>query len=208
MTAPKADTGIMAGGPDLRTLQRRADLMGMAAPTYYTAEMVRALPDDGQRYETVHGELLVTPAPRELHQRVLMRLIRALGDYLEGREIGAAYLSPADISWGPSILVQPDLFVAPLDEARTGDWRRMRSLLLVIEVLSPSTSRYDRFTKRRLYQDVGVPAYWVVDAETQELEVWTPDATFPTLERERVEWRPAGDRPPFVLDLRALFRPL
>ena len=38
--------------------------MGMAAPAYYTADMVRALPDDGKRYETVHGELLVTPAPR------------------------------------------------------------------------------------------------------------------------------------------------
>ncbi len=36
--------------------------MGMAAPLYYTAEMVRALPEDGHRYETVHGELLVTAA--------------------------------------------------------------------------------------------------------------------------------------------------
>jgi hypothetical protein len=38
--------------------------MGMAAPIFYTAEMVRALPEDGNRYETVRGELLVTPAPR------------------------------------------------------------------------------------------------------------------------------------------------
>ena len=43
--------------------------MGMAVPLFYTAEMVRALPDDGKRYETVHGELLVSPAPRPLHQR-------------------------------------------------------------------------------------------------------------------------------------------
>jgi len=38
--------------------------MGMVAPLYYTAEMVRALPEDGHRYETVHGELLMTPVPR------------------------------------------------------------------------------------------------------------------------------------------------
>jgi hypothetical protein len=37
--------------------------MGMVAPIYYTADMVRALPDDGNRYEAVYGELLVTPAP-------------------------------------------------------------------------------------------------------------------------------------------------
>src|SRR2546422_10097967 len=40
------------------------DTMGMVAPVYYTADMVRALPDDGNRYEGGHGELLVAPAPR------------------------------------------------------------------------------------------------------------------------------------------------
>ena len=38
--------------------------MGMAAPIYYTADMVRALPEDRNRYEVVYGELVVTPAPR------------------------------------------------------------------------------------------------------------------------------------------------
>ena len=49
--------------------------MGMAAPIYYTADMVRALPGDGNRYETVHGELLVTPAPRLPHQHLLADLL-------------------------------------------------------------------------------------------------------------------------------------
>jgi hypothetical protein len=48
--------------------------MGMAAPVYYTAEMVRAMPDDGNRYEVVYGELLVTPAPRPWHQVLVQRL--------------------------------------------------------------------------------------------------------------------------------------
>lgn len=42
--------------------------MAMPASKSYTAEMGRALPEDGNRYETVYGELLVTPAPRALHQ--------------------------------------------------------------------------------------------------------------------------------------------
>ena len=57
--------------------------MGMAAPVYYTADMVRAMPDDGNRYEVVYGELLVTPAPRPWHQIVVQRLSLALGNYLE-----------------------------------------------------------------------------------------------------------------------------
>jgi Uma2 family endonuclease len=182
--------------------------MGMAAPIYYTAELVRALPDDGNRYETVHGELLVTPAPRAWHQIVLLRLILALGRYLEESPIGQLLPSPADISWGPDILVQPDLFVVPWDEIRPLTWDRIEHLLLVIEILSPTTARADRFTKRRLYQEVRIPAYWIVDADERFVEVWTPDAALPRVERERVEWLPAGAREPFVLSVSELFRPV
>jgi Uma2 family endonuclease len=78
--------------------------MGMAATTFYTADMVRALPDDGKRYETVHGELLVTPAPRLMHQRVVRRLVVALDQYLTHQGVGEAFTSPADISWSPTHL--------------------------------------------------------------------------------------------------------
>jgi Uma2 family endonuclease len=119
-----------------------------------------------------------------------------------------ALMSPADISWSDDTLVQPDLFVVDLAEARTLDWARMRTLLLAVEVLSPSSARADRFTKRRLYQEQRVPVSWVVDPDAGLVEVWTPDATFPTVERERVVWRPAGVAEPLVLRLEELFRPL
>jgi len=192
----------------LRSLMRRADLTSMVSPAYYTAEMVRALPDDGNRYETVYGELLVTPSPRELHQRVLLRLLLELGNYLERNRVAALYSSPADISWGTDILVQPDLFVVDLEQARTGEWSRFKNLLLVIEVSSPHTTRYDRFTKRRLYQEVGVPLYWLVDCDERRVEIWTPRDVFPALESERLEWQPAGGPDPLAIEVQPLFRPL
>ena len=182
--------------------------MGMAAPIYYTAEMVRALPDGGNRYEAVRGELLVTPAPRLWHQEVTFRLGRSLSAYLELHRVGHLLLSPADISWGPDTLVQPDLFVVPLEQARTLDWARITQLLLVAEVLSPSSRRADRFTKRLEYQRQQVPLYWIVDPDEQAVEVWTPDDTFPRFERERLVWQPAGAASSFALDLRELFRPI
>ena len=181
--------------------------MGMAV-TYYTADLVRALPDDGRRYEVVHGELLVTPAPRHVHQRIVTRLVTALSRYLETEPVGEALVSPADISWSTDTLVQPDVFVVLLQEARTLDWRQMQTLLLAIEVLSPSTARADRFTKRRLYQEVGVATYWIVDPEGKTVEIWTPDATLPIYERERVTWQPAGADEALTVRLEALFRPL
>jgi len=105
--------------------------MGMAVPVYYTAEMVRALPDDGNRYEVVYGELLVTPAPRLWHQVVVQRLSVALDLYLRTQPVGIVLSSPADISWGPDVLVQPDVFVATLEEIRhqsVTKWSVTRSL--------------------------------------------------------------------------------
>ena len=182
--------------------------MGMSATAYWTAEQVRTLPEDGKRYETVHGELLVTPAPRAWHQAVLTRLLVRLTSYLEREPVGYLFPSPADISWSEDTLVQPDLFVVPLEDARTMDWRVMQRLLLAVEVLSPSTARADRFAKRRLYQEVGVEAYWVVDPDQRAVEVWAPDAAFPTVEHARVTWWPSGAAEPLVVELDQLFRPL
>jgi Uma2 family endonuclease len=180
----------------------------MAIPTFYTADMVRALPDDGNRYETVHGELLVTPAPRPWHQEIALRIATALREYCRRSGVGHVVMSPADISWSPGTLVQPDVFVVDLAEARTLDWTRMTHLLLAIEVLSPSSIRADRCTKRRLYQEVGVPLYWVVDPDARTIEAWTPADTVPSVEQERVSWQPEGADERFMLQMARLFEPI
>ena len=183
--------------------------MGMPAPaSFYTAEMVRALPDDGNRYETVHGELLVSPAPRPVHQRVLGRLYLGLAQFLQVHPVGELLSSPADISWSEDTLVQPDLFVVHPEEAGAREWTAIKRLLLVVEVASPSTARADRYTKRRLYQEVGIPLYWWVDAEARLVEIWTPEALFPKEERESLLWTPPGAEAAFRLPLAELFRDL
>ena len=183
--------------------------MGMpqlVEPVYWTADMVRALPEDGNRYEVVYGELLVTPAPRTWHQTLVVRLTCLIEQYLQHNPAGSLLISPADISWGTDVLVQPDLFVVPVEQARTERWEQMRDLLLVIEVLSPSTSRHDRFTKRRRYQEAGVPLYWIVDGDGRQVEVWTPTDAFPSVERERLTWRPRRAGRPLDVELAELFR--
>jgi Uma2 family endonuclease len=84
----------------------------------------------------------------------------------------------------------------------------MHHLLLVVEVLSPSSKRHDRFTKRRLFQEQGVPLYWIVDTDAHAVEVWTPEARFPHIARERLSWQPPGARTALILLLEDLFRPL
>jgi Uma2 family endonuclease len=179
----------------------------MAAPIYYTADMVRAMPEDGNRYEVVYGELLVTPAPRVWHEIVQQRLLVALTLYLEREPVGQVLGSRADISWGPDVLLSPDVFVAPVEQVRTLDWSRVRDLLLVVEILSPSSARFDRFAKRRRYQEAGVPLYWIVDGDERQVEVWTPEATFPSVERERLVWHPADAAEPLSVSLAERYQP-
>jgi Uma2 family endonuclease len=183
--------------------------MSMPAVVYYTADMVRALPEDGNRYETVHGELLVSPSPRFMHQVVLQRLVLLLGRYLDDEGFEGLFAVDADISWGPDLLVQPDLFVADPEEMhRSKDWSDVQTLHLVVEILSPSSLRADRFTKRRLYQEQGIAPYWVIDIENRQAEVWTPEALFPVVEHKRLVWRHPAANVECVVELAQLFRPI
>jgi len=119
--------------------------------------------------------------------------------------VGEAYPG-GDVCSGDDNLVIPDLLVVDLVSARSGSWREMDTPLLVVEVLSQSSSRTDRFTKRRLYQEIGVPCYWLVDPDAKVVEIWTPDAAFPVVEHQTVEWHPAGAAEPLRIALDELFR--
>jgi len=178
----------------------RIGLLGTPAPPYFTAGMVRALPDDGLRYETVHGELLVTRAPPALHRRAAARLGHALSRYLASHPIGRVYAAPAGLAPGPDTLVQPDVFVAP-----HGPGTDRAAPLLVAEVVSPASARADRFTKRRLYQELGVPVYWVPDPLHRVVELWRPASLLPLVEYARLIWLPAGAVRPFTMPLDELF---
>jgi Uma2 family endonuclease len=172
----------------------------------WTVAQVLELPDDGNRYEVVDGELLVSPAPSLLHQRALAALYERLKPFVAEHRIGSLLFSPADIEFDARTLVQPDLFVAPLVEGRAPrGWAENHTLLLAVEVLSPSTARADRHTKRGRYQRHGVAEYWIVDLDARLVERWCPADERPEILAELIEWHPSPDVPPLAIDLVELF---
>lgn len=181
--------------------------MGMPAPLLeWTAEMARALPDDGNRYEVLDGALHVTPAPRLRHQWALTDLFRRIDAFVERERLGRTMMSPADIEYSPRRLVQPDLFVVPFTPGQPPrEWTEVRDLLLVIEVLSPGTAHVDRHRKRRIYLEEGVPTYWIVDLEAQRIECWRLGAVQPTLHAQSIRWQPREDTDALEIDLLAFF---
>jgi Uma2 family endonuclease len=171
----------------------------------WTREKVWALPDDGNRHELIDGELVVTPAPRGVHQVAVWALGGVLRDVLSGSGAGNVLHSPADITLGEDEILQPDLFVYRTASGRhLLDWSDITSLLLVVEVLSPSTAQYDRRLKRLRYQRAGVPEYWIVDLDGRVVERWRPEDTRPEVLSERLRWNPA-DAVDLDLDVAGFF---
>lgn len=174
--------------------------------TDWTVDMLADLPDDGNRYEIIGGELYVTPTPRYPHQLAASELFVLMHNYLREHGIAArVLLAPADVRHGRRTSVEPDLFVlrkpAPLN---ADGWAELPTLLLAVEVLSPSTARVDRQVKRRLYQSAGVE-YWIVDIDGRVVERWLPADTRPDVIGGTLHWSVDDSHEPLVIDLDALF---
>jgi Uma2 family endonuclease len=136
-----------------------------------TAAEFAQLPESNKIIELINGEVVVAPSPLNKHQKQLHRLTIALGNKVE---IGEWLFAPMDVHLDELNVVQPDLFwVSPdntncqlIDEYWYGPPD------LVIEVLSPGTTRRDRLTKYDLYEKHGVREYWIVDADELYIEVY------------------------------------
>lgn len=181
--------------------------MAMPVTRHFTAADLATMPDDGQRYELVRGELLVSPSPSLRHQAIVNRLYRSVLHYLEPDGLADQVLMvSADLTFASDTVVQPDLFVADMAAGlSSGQWTDVTTLFLVIEVISPSTARADRTVKRLAYQQHGIPQYWIVDGDQRQVEVWTPDAQAPVTLRDQLVWRHPALGTDCVIDLVRLF---
>ncbi|MDP2053860.1 MAG: Uma2 family endonuclease, partial [Acidobacteriota bacterium] len=115
----------------------------------------RRFPNDGQRHELINGKHAVTPAPEIRHQELSIRLVLALGTFLEAHPIGLVLHAPLDCVFSFFDVVEPDLLVVTNDQRGILTKRNIRGApALVIEILSPGSSARDKRTKRALYERV------------------------------------------------------
>ena len=141
------------------------------------ADLERA-PEDGRRYELYDGEVYVVPAPMPRHQRVQIRLVEWLDDYVESVG-GFAVCAPIDVIFSEYDVVQPDvLFFAPARAHLVDLDRAIRHAPdLCVEILSPSTEVTDRGRKLQMFARYGVLEYWIVDPAHGVIEVHRLEAS-------------------------------
>ncbi|MBV8883915.1 MAG: Uma2 family endonuclease [Chroococcidiopsidaceae cyanobacterium CP_BM_RX_35] len=148
-------------------------------PFRWTTRDLELLPDNGDRYEIIEGELLVTRAPHWKHQKAAGRINTALDIWSQSTHLGETVPAPGLI-FSDADNVIPDVAWA--------SHKRLALLLddaghltaapeLIVEVLSSGAAnqRRDRDLKLRLYSARGVQEYWLIDWEAQQLEVYRRD---------------------------------
>jgi len=168
-------------------------------------ERLRDAAPAGPRYEFVDGEILVTPSPNLRHQRIIVRLTVLLEPFVRENRIGELIVSPFDVRFGTERVFQPDLLVRTLSDVESRRQDAARELRLAVEVLSPSSARYDRVDKRPRYQEERVEELWLIDPESELVERWRPDDERPEVLAQTLVWQPAGSEASVSIDLVTLF---
>jgi Uma2 family endonuclease len=144
-----------------------------AGTTGLTYADLLELPDAGStRFELLDGELLVTPAPLIRHQKAVLAIAAALHDHVR-RHGGTALTAPTDVWFDDRTVLEPDVLAVRPDHLDRFDERRFVGPPdLVVEVSSPSTRRTDVVRKRRVYEREGVPEFWFVDLDADQVHVY------------------------------------
>jgi Uma2 family endonuclease len=183
----RGTSGTPANGPQLLDLTRSASLapaaphaaMGhtramssSAASAPYTWDDFVALEEDDLR-ELIDGELVEVEVPRWKHEWIVGRLVVLLDAWAQAGRGGRVVPSGYKLRISDRRGVMPDVQFyrqgndAPLDQ---DDGLTRGRPDLVVEVVSPSSQRFDRVIKLRWYAGLGIPEYWLVDPTAKTLE--------------------------------------
>ena len=168
------------------------------------ADLAR-LSDDGNRYEVLDGELLVTPQALPPHQWIASRLASILTPYVERHRLGWV-AAPGGVVFGGNEL-QPDVEVVPMPlGAIPAKWDEAPTPVLVAEILSSGSRHNDLRVKPPAYMALAIPDYWVIDRFARHALVWRRGASEPAV-ATALAWQPRADLPELVIPLADILPP-
>src|ERR1700730_16776478 len=140
-----------------------------------TVDDLDCMPEDGNRYEVIEGELFVSRAPGLTHQQISANIVIDLGTYLSQNRLGRVIPTPGLILSELSGVIPDIVFFSYEREKEIVSGERLIAAPdLVIEILSPGRANVarDRVAKRQLYGQYNVSEYWIVDSENRTVEIY------------------------------------
>jgi Uma2 family endonuclease len=137
-------------------------------------------------YQVIEGDLVMSPSPNIYHQAIAGRIYALLLQFLDKKPLGEVFVAPLDVFLSEINVYQPDvIFISNQRRSILTEHGLEGAPDLAVEVLSPSTARFDKGSKRKIYARTGVKELWLVDAEARLIHVYqlakdaeTPAATY------------------------------
>jgi Uma2 family endonuclease len=140
-----------------------------------TVDDLEAMPEDGNRYEVIEGELFVSCAPGLTHQIISGNIHTILGMYLHDNPIGTVIATLGLILERYSGVIPDLVFFSNQRGVKIIDGERLVATPeLVVEILSPGAQNIarDRVAKLQLYGKFGAQEYWIVDSANRAVEIY------------------------------------
>lgn len=139
----------------------------------YTYEDYLKTPE-GERYELIEGELLMTPSPIPKHQKISRELEFCLLQFVKENDLGEVFYAPCDVYLDNENVVLPDILFISKERLNTiGEKNIQGAPDLVIEIISENTAYRDLVQKKKLYARFGVKEYWIVIPGEGMIEIYT-----------------------------------
>jgi len=143
----------------------------------FTYEDYKSLPESmSRRYELLHGELRMVPAPTTEHQFISRNLEFILYHFVRIHDLGTVLYAPVDVVFGQGDdreVVQPDILYISHQRRHIITEEEIQGVPdLIVEILSPGTEQRDRGYKKHLYGRYGVREYWIVDPASRTVETY------------------------------------
>ena len=132
-------------------------------------EVFKSLPE-GTLCQLINNNLVMSPAPTDPYQKILMDISAQLFFYVSKNQLGEVRVAPYDVYFNRKNVYQPDIvFVAKENINKIKEDGLHGAPDLVIEILSPRTAKYDLEDKKDIYERYGVKEYWAVDPVSKQI---------------------------------------
>lgn len=150
--------------------------MAQVIRTHIHASEYYQLPEYEQHalIELINGEVIIGMPPILKHQLIVKKIL-ALLTAIEAKIGGVAFPAPTEVRLDDQNIFEPDVFYVQADNleiTRQDEKRIIGAPNLIVEVLSPSTAKFDRHEKYQAYEKHGVNEYWIIDPVHDVIEVW------------------------------------
>jgi len=133
-------------------------------------EVFQSLPE-GTLAQLIENEFIMSPSPSTVHQRVLRKIFNLLTNHVDQYDLGEIFVAPYDVFLDRKNAFQPDIIFISKDRLYLiKDDGLHGAPDLVVEILSPSTAKYDMDEKKDVYERYGVKEYWLVDPSTKSTQ--------------------------------------